>query len=579
MNPFVFSGASNLTRDQIIDLFIHDYNYSRFIQSKRNFFFWGERGSGKTMTFLYNKIVIQNDVNDAILKKMPVEYVPVYVSCITPLVFKREYLLLKNDFQASVISEHYLALSMALGLIDALIEMPEIINLIDQKELELELTYLFDSDFPEADNILKRIKLFLRHEFVKTQREINRPDSDSFYQDTYTFSSLLVPMMDVFRSMKNMQEAHFIFLMDDAHDLNPFQRAVLNSWIAYRDNSAFSFKVSAATVSEYSLATTSGGAILHGHDYVSVNMEQAFQNNDSSYGKMARKIIRKRLETIGFSEDSDPTDFFPESELIQTEINKCKEKARELALEKYSDKETKKISDFVYKYARAIYFRERPPTANRIQYSGLDTIIHLSSGVIRNLLEPCYVMYDDMISDVGSPNAIKQITPTVQADVILRLSDAFWERLRHGVDKELPDCSEKQAEQVLNLFNGLAGLFRERLLDPSCSEPRAIAFTISAKTKELMEELQPILDLSRSAQLLYIRSGTAKDRGEREDYYVPNKMLWPARGLDPVGQHARVSIQAKVLVEAIHTGKIDYSKQLSKSNFDEGMVQEDIFYV
>lgn len=573
MNPFVFSGASNLTRDQVLTLFIHDYNYSRFIQSKRNFFFWGERGSGKTMTFLYNKIVIQNDVKVAVSKNLPIEYIPVYVSCITPLVFKREHLLLKNDFQASVISEHYLALSMALGLIDALIEIPEIINLIDQKELELELTYLFDTDFPDASDILKRIKLFLRHEFVTTQREINRPDSDSFYQDTYAFSSLLVPMMDVFRSMRNMHGSHFIFLMDDAHDLNPFQRALLNSWIAYRDNSAFSLKVSAATVSEYSLATTSGGAILHGHDYVSVNMEQAFQNNDSAYGKMARKIISRRLQILGFPDEFDPDDFFPIGASLEEELNRCKEKARALALEKYSENEAKKIADFVYKYARAIYFRERSSKANRVQYSGLDTIIHLSSGVIRNLLEPCYVMYDDMISETGAVNDIKRITPSVQAGVISRLSDAFWERLRHGVDKELPDCSEKQAEQVSNLFNALAGLFRDRLLDPDCSEPRAIAFTISAKSNELMKELQPILNLSRSAQLLYIRSGTAKDRGEREDYYVPNRMLWPARGLDPVGQHARVSIQAKVLVEALNTGKIKYNKELSQS-----ATQDDIFY-
>jgi len=462
---------------------------------------------------------------------------------------------------------------MALSLIDALIEIPEIINIINQKELEFELTYLFDTEFPSASDILKRIKLFLRREFVKTQREINRSDSDSFYQDTYTFSSVLIPMIDVLRSLRNMQGTHFIFLMDDAHDLNPFQRALLNSWIAYRDNSAFSFKVSAATVSEYSLATTSGGAILHGHDYVSVNMEQAFQNNVSAYGKMARKIISKRLQILGFSDDFNPAEFFPAATSLENEITKCKEKARKLALEKYAENETKKVSDFVYKYARAIYFRERSSNANRVQYSGLETIIHLSSGVIRNLLEPCYVMYDDMISEIGSSVDIKKITPNVQADVISRLSDSFWERLRHGVDKYLPDCSDKQAKQVLNLFNALASLFRDRLLDPNCSEPRAIAFTISAKTNELMKELQPILNLSRSAQLLYIRSGTAKDRGEREDYYVPNKMLWPARGLDPVGQHARVSIQAKVLVEALHIGKINYSKELSES-----VTQDDLFY-
>lgn len=579
MNPFVFSGASNLTDEQILTLFIHDYNYSRFIQSKRNFFFWGERGAGKTMTLLYNKLVIQNNIKDSISKSLPIEYVPVYVSCITPLVFKREYLLLDNEFKSSVVSEHYLALSMALALIDALIEMPEIITLINQDELRLELNYLLDNKLPDGDNVLKSIKSFFRRQFIKTQQKINSPESDNFYQETYTFSSLLIPLMELFQSMKMMNEMHFIFMMDDAHDLNFFQKGALNSWIAYRDNSSFSFKVSAANASNYSLATTSGGAILQGHDYSSINMEQAFQNNDSAYGKMAMKIISRRLELVGFPENYDPLVFFPIAESLDEDIAKCKERARVLAVEKYGDTDSKKVNDFIYKYARAIYFRERSSKANRAQYSGLETIIHLSSGVIRNLLEPCYVMYDDMISETGSSANIKNIKPRIQADVILRLSDSFWTRLRHGIDKELPDCSVKQAQQISNLFEALAELFRNRLLDPNCSEPRAIAFTISAKTDEIMSELQPILNLARSAQLLYIRSGTAKDKGAKEDYYVPNKMLWPARGLDPVGQHARVSIQASKLVEAMNTGTIEYNSQLAQSSSSENTIQVDIFNV
>lgn len=570
VNPFVFSGASNLSDEQILALFIHDYNYSRFIESKRNFFFWGERGAGKTMTLLYNKLVMQKRVKECILEKVNVEYVPVYVSCITPLVFKREYLLLENSFQASVISEHYLALSMALALVDSLIEIPELLTTISEEELTLELSYLFDSELPQMGNILKSIKLFLRKQFIKTQREINLPESDSFYHDTYTFSSLLMPLMEMFSSMKLMSDIHFVFLMDDAHDLNLSQRAALNGWIAYRDNSLFSFKVSAAKMTEYDFTTTSGGAILQGHDYSTVNMEQAFQNNDSSYSKMAKKIISKRLEIAGFSGSFLPDDFFPENEKMKIDIADCRETARESAIEKYGIDEAKSIKDYVYKYGRAIYFRSRPSKSNRVTYSGLETIIHLSSGVIRNLLEPCHVMYDDMMSELGEGGEVSCISAKVQAEVISRLSDGYWSRLRNGVDKELSECSRKQANQVLNLFNALSELFRLRLLDPDCSEPRAIAFSISAKTDELMAELAPIIALSRSSQLLYIRSGTAKDKGAKEDYYVPNRMLWPARGLDPVGQHARVSIKASKLVKALTTGKIDYQLQGDLKSINQG---------
>ena len=563
MNPFVFSGASNLTDDQILTLFIHDYNYSRFIQSKRNFFFWGERGSGKTMTLLYNKLVIQKEVSKAINNEDRIEYIPVYVSCINPLVFKREFLLLKDDFLASVVSEHYLSLSMGTALIDALREMPQVCEKIDHSDLRTEFEYILDSELPTNTDTLKSIKSFLCRQLIKTQKEINSPESDSFYNDSYSFTSLIKPLIEIFCSMGFLKDAHFIFMMDDAHDLNPLQRATLNSWISYRDNSSFSFKVSAAKMSGYSFITASGGSILQGHDYTSVNMEQAFQNNDSGYSKMAKKIISKRLEIIGFDPDYELSDYFPVQDSLKAQIDECKEQARNEAIEKYGKNDAKKINDYVYKYARAIYFRQRSRKANRPPYSGLETIIHISSGVIRNLLEPCFVMYEDMLSKVGSDKNITKIESNVQTDVISRLSDAYWERLRHGIDKDLPECSSIEAKQLENLFNALSGLFRDRLLDSQCSEPRAIAFTISAKSE--MKQLQHILDIAQRAQLLYVRSGTSKDDGAKEDYFVPNKMLWPSRGLDPVGQHARVSIQASKLENALKTGKIPYSPDKIKT--------------
>ena len=45
-----------------------------------------------------------------------------------------------------------------------------------------------------------------------------------------------------------------------------------------------------------------------------------------------------------------------------------------------------------------------------------------------------------------------------------------------------------------------------------------------------------ILNIARKATLLYTREGTgSKDYGGREYYYVPNRILWPIRGLDPHG--------------------------------------------
>ena len=59
-NPFEYEAANNLQPQDIIDYYIEDFNFSRFIQSTKNVFLIGERGSGKTMALLYNSFRIQS---------------------------------------------------------------------------------------------------------------------------------------------------------------------------------------------------------------------------------------------------------------------------------------------------------------------------------------------------------------------------------------------------------------------------------------------------------------------------------------------------------------------------------------
>lgn len=548
LNPFVFNAASTLTNEQLKSMFISDHTYSRFIESKRNVFFWGERGCGKTMMLLYNRLQLIDLANKQIASESSVSLIPVYISCITPLISKREHLLLDTKFKATVISEHYLSLTMALSLIESLLELDGISTFLDDDTLSEDFSYVFNDNLPSEGSALKRLKRFIQKKCIETQKEVNRAESDSFYDDTYNFTSIVIPLIEIFKEISCFKDTHFIFMMDDAHDLNEHQKLLLNSWIAYRDNSSFSFKVSAAKTPLYSMITGSGGTILQGHDYVSVDIEQPFQNDDSAYGKLARKIITRRLELIKINKT--PEEFFPANQDMESDLEIAKEKARLLALDKFSESNSKAITDYVYKYTRAIYFRERSAKANRPPYSGFETIVSVSSGVIRNLLEPCFVMYDDMLSKVGDPAEIDTISSAVQTDVLLRLSTGHWKRLKDGLDNVIENCTSIDGVYVENLFNCLAELFKSRLMDKTCSEPRAIMFTISARATDIMDRLVPILNIARRAQLLYVRPGPAKDKGEIEEYYVPNKMFWPSRGLDPVGQHARVSIQARYLLDA-----------------------------
>jgi hypothetical protein len=353
-------------------------------------------------------------------------------------------------------------------------------------------------------------------------------------------------------------------MVDDAHDLNMHQKKALNSWIAYRDNTLFSFKVAMAKADKIDFLTSSGGTILEGHDFTLVDLERPYQNQESEFGKLARRIISRRLDKISFVKSPDI--FFPISPKFEKDMAQCKEEVKLKAHEKYPNGTKKQINDYVYKYTRAEYFRRRSSKANLPPYSGFDLLVHLSTGVIRNLLEPCYWMYDQVYSNMRSrsvePPIIREIPHAIQNRVIIDRSRQKWDWIREGLDSNIEGCSREQAIQIYRLFDRLAYLFKQRLLHHN-SEPRAIAFTISETEFDYYENLLDLLRIARKAQILYMHSSSAKDNGARELYYVPNRMLWPLRGLDPHGQHARVSLRARHLWDA------------AKSNIDIPFSPED----
>lgn len=179
-------------------------------------------------------------------------------------------------------------------------------------------------------------------------------------------------------------------------------------------------------------------------------------------------------------------------------------------------------------------------------------------------------MLDKAVSEENVPGSKRSsdilscIPPRIQTEVILERSKRNWEWLKNNIAQDIEGCTSENGKRAYSLLNALAKHFRQRLLHHP-SEPCALSFTISGQSEDMMNDLMPIIDILRKAQLMYIRSGPAKDEGQRETYYVPNKILWPIRGLDPYGQHARVSIPASALLNATKQGRlhpdIEHDKQ------------------
>lgn len=553
-NPFEYDAALNLPADMLVEWYIEDHNFARVLRTTRNVLINGHRGSGKSMMLIYNSLRFQKLRNELKQHEFPPSHVGIYVPCNTPLTHRQDHELMPVGQQVTL-SEFYFVMAM----VEAIAEAFELTSVgFSTKDYDILVdeirTIIPNIEIKEPSSIFTQIRRNINGQLIALQKSLQQGILTEVEYNAVSFYSLVVPLLSALKRTSVFKLAHFSILIDDAHDLNPHQKRLLNSWLSYRDHSVFSFKVAVAGLRTYNLRTLSGGTVLEGHDYLILDLEQPFQNEESNYALFAKAVIEQRLSGVGLK-DVNAADYFPPSAEFEADIEAANESvAKEYLKTKgwansndLTPEQKKSVRDHVYKYGRAKYFRERKSKANLPMYSGFDTLVHLSTGVIRNLLNPCYQMFDSKISTTD-PTPIC-IPPSVQSDIIKAKSDETWEQIRRGLENVVEGCTKDDAVHLCNLLSALGDYFVSRL-NSHKSEPRILSFIISEAEPENIKFLDNLFRIAQEAQLLYVRSGSSKTRGRREDYYTPNRILWPVLGLDVHGQHGRASIPSRELVDA-----------------------------
>lgn len=558
-NPFVVESPEKLTTEQIVDLFVTKFTDIETVKQRKHTFIWGSRGAGKSMMLRYLEPQCQSLASGSISEFFGQgnPFFAVYCPCKEGQPNKTELLLL-DKYSAVIISEHMMNLSIADRLVDSLrTQFPndffgkeerisfvkKTLSLFDRASIASSIAQV-DSGVSLETNPLD----WLQELFITENRKVSnyltrnalRGGGAVYEGATSGYHDFLLPLMKLAQGFVGLNSASIYVLLDDAGKLTKEQQSIVNTWIANRDQSAICLKVSALREEYKTFLTRDGGLIEKPHDYSKVDVEELYTQSKEDYAQKVKLIANRRLELSDIP-TKDIDQFLPADPTEETLLDEFR---KETAAQWEIEGQPGRQRDYVTRYATARLFQHLRASRRRKSYAGFQNIVHLSSGVVRDFLEPCYLMFDEYVSGDREPGSVYVIPPAFQNEVLFRYSEELILGKFEDIRKNLPPEKWPQVDALRKLLESLGRLFYERLHDPEAREARLFSFTVRG---QVTPEVGEVLNLGVRHRYFQLRTYSTKEGGGRENWYILNRWLCPAYKLDPTGFEGRISLTPRFI--------------------------------
>ena len=596
-NPFAVISPEELTAEQADQLFVEMHSDYPEITRAGNTLITGARGCGKSMLIrcsLPDFLMVRKNIR---FSELP--YLAVSVSIKKTDLNLEELHRLDKLHVPYLINEHFLALNVVMQAFLCLSKIPFDKETYSQQDYETFFTKTYlkylkasgckddvDADFssPNAffDSLYEHLFL-LSCEFIQYISGLFNTESVSYSytQPLLSFSRFIVP---VFRKLLDLpgfpNGKPILIFIDDADNLSKVQTEVLNSWLASRTQPTISLKVSSQIGLYKSYLTSSGVLVESPHDYQEVNISFLYTTKftDRSFFYKASQILIRRLQLNGYFPDIDPQNrsavekalktFFLPYDKQEAQIKEEEERIRQA----YSSSgRGYRESDDVRRYAIPNYIRRlggQSKSRRTYQYAGLENIIHLSSGIIRYLLDAAAKMYD-VAANKNKGNPVEYIPSSVQDDVMRSKADFYlFTELRKS--EEINDAQSPIAitsspqsitDKLGNLINAMGKTFHDILIsgnsdDPFSGRSERKVFSIALSNPETLDlELRQVFKLGVRLGFLHESYIGNKDGTGRTNLYILNRCFAPIFTLDPTGFQGYLFITNRDLKIAINSGK------------------------
>lgn len=353
------------------------------------------------------------------------------------------------------------------------------------------------------------------------------------------YLGFLHPVLTSLRSLPFMPKGRIYLLIDDADYLSHTQTRVLNSWVATRTQQDVSIKIS--TQLRYkTFATVTGMPIQTPHDYQEINIADTYTSGRSRYPSRIEQILERRLKKANIN--VAPRDFFPPDRKQEQAIQKLAEELRDAFPEKGRGY---RAGDDAARYARPEYIKRLGGTSkqtSKYSYAGFEQLVHISSGIVRYVLEPAAQMFDEE-SALHGTGLIKCISTNIQDEVIRREAENLmfteFDKIAadphrdagptESADPSAPAVHQRRTEELRNLIKALGGTFYQKLISLD-AERRVFSVAISGVAdRELLE----VFELGVRYGYFHRSSIGNKDGTGRTRLYILTRRLAPHFKLDP----------------------------------------------
>jgi len=343
------------------------------------------------------------------------------------------------------------------------------------------------------------------------------------------YYGFLLPLLQKVVQLPFMPRKTVFLLIDDADNLPLAMTKVLNTWVGSRTSGDVSLKIS--TQLQYkTYENTSGFTIDSPHDYSEVNISTIYTTRYGTYLRRLQEIVRKRLERAKIT--ATPEEFFPADSSQEASIKEIAERYASVPAEEARGYRPR---DDAHRYARPDYIAGlggASKSTNTYSYAGFEQLVHVSSGIVRNFLEPAASMYY-RAKDPSTNKPVTSVPPGVQDAVIREESERFLiQELERKGSVECGDDRSRCLSKLSNLIEALGGTFTLILRDAQRSERRVFSIAFSDDPDE---ETKRVLKLGEVYGYFHVSTIGRKDGLGRTKLYILSRMLAPYYNLDPTG--------------------------------------------